>query len=558
MKPTVATRVMLGFALVLALSVALGTYAVYKMTELRKIQTMVAERDVKALDLLRQVNDNQGDMRTLRTQILVQGFLNREKLAAQDVRATQAEWRRGAERTEKLLTELEALATEYEKVAANALRKEQWGKLRLNARDTRAAWRAQAAAIEPAFEQINRGELKEAAAQMDAAARLHQAYDAKLDDGIELTNQQIQIGSELSAATYEAARESLVIGLALLVVGGGGGAFLLQRSIARPLTAFGEFVGRVGQGDLTRQAAASSVGDIDRLGTSLNGMVGGLRDVAGQINASTQQLTAAAAEIMASIQQQGAGTTEQAATVQQITTTMEEITQSGAQISAKARQVAAGAGATSAAGASGTQAVQETTRTMTSIREQVEEVAENIVALSEKTSAVGEIIATVNDIAERSNLLALNAAIEAAAAGEQGNRFAVVAAEMKNLADQAKESTVQVRTILGDIQKGINGSVMLTEEAVKRVEAGKRQADVAEQTIRQMTRAVQESVSAFEQIIGAGGQQQIGLEQVAQGMKDIRQAAAQTAAAITQLESAVANLNGLGLELRKAAGRYRL
>ena len=105
----------------------------------------------------------------------------------------------------------------------------------------------------------------------------------------------------------------------------------------------------------------------------------------------------------------------------------------------------------------------------------VEEVAENIVALSEKTQAVGEIIATVNDVAERSNLLALNAAIEAAAAGEQGNRFSVVANEMKNLADQAKDSTVQVRTILSDIQKGINSSVMLTEEAVKRVESGKQQ-----------------------------------------------------------------------------------
>ena len=138
--------------------------------------------------------------------------------------------------------------------------------------------------------------------------------------------------------------------------------------------------------------------------------------------------------------------------------------------------------------------------------------ADNIVALSEKTQAVGEIIATVNDIAEQSNLLALNAAIEAAAAGDQGSRFSVVANEMKNLADQAKESTVQVRTILGDIQKGINSSVMLTEEAVKRVEAGKQQADVTERTIREMAETTQESVQAFQQIIGAANQQQIGFE----------------------------------------------
>jgi methyl-accepting chemotaxis protein len=237
---------------------------------------------------------------------------------------------------------------------------------------------------------------------------------------------------------------------------------------------------------------------------------------------------------------------------------MDEISQSGAQISGRAKQVAAAAEATGAASTSGMQAVQDTTRTMAAIREQVEEVAENIVALSEKTQAVGEIIATVNDIAERSNLLALNAAIEAAAAGEQGNRFSVVAQEMKNLSDQAKDSTVQVRTILGDIQKGINSSVMLTEEAVKRVEMGRQQADITEKTIRQMASTTLESVQAFEQIIGAGGQQQIGFEQVSQGMKDIRQAATQTAASTAQLEKAVANLNALSLELKQAVGRYKV
>ena len=220
--------------------------------------------------------------------------------------------------------------------------------------------------------------------------------------------------------------------------------------------------------------------------------------------------------------------------------------------------MAAAAEATSATSRAGLQAVQDTNRTMEAIREQVEEVAENIVALSEKTQAVGEIIATVNDIAERSNLLALNAAIEAAGAGEQGSRFSVVASEIKNLADQAKESTVQVRTILGDIQKGINSSVMLTEEAVKRVETGKQQADVTEQTIRQMADTTQESVQAFQQIIGATNQQQIGFEQVTQGMQDIRQAATQTAAGTVQLEKAVANLNSLSQQLREAVGRYQL
>jgi methyl-accepting chemotaxis protein len=335
--------------------------------------------------------------------------------------------------------------------------------------------------------------------------------------------------------------------------------FLLTRGITGPLSQVMEMSRKIAAGKLKQEKlAVGSSDEIGQLAAVFNDMVDNLRDLASRTTAVTESMNAASAQIMAATQQQAASTKEQAATVQEITTTMEEISQSGGQIAGKAKLVATSAEAASSASAAGLQAVQDTTRTMASIREQVEEVAGNIVALSEKTQAVGEIIATVNDIAERSNLLALNAAIEAASAGEQGNRFSVVANEMKNLADQAKTSTVQVRTILGDIQKGINSSVMFTEEAVKRVDSGKQQADVTEQTIRQMARTTLDSIQAFEQIIGAGNQQQIGFEQVAQGMKDIRQTAEQNASATAQLEKAVVNLNALSQELKKSVGRYQL
>jgi methyl-accepting chemotaxis protein len=99
---------------------------------------------------------------------------------------------------------------------------------------------------------------------------------------------------------------------------------------------------------------------------------------------------------------------------------------------------------------------------------------------------------------------------------------------------------------------------MLTEEAVKRVESGKQQAEVSEGTIREMTETSEDSIQAFQQIIGAANQQQIGFEQVTQGMQDIRQAAEQTAASTTQLEQAVANLTALSQQLRAAVGSYKI
>ncbi len=345
----------------------------------------------------------------------------------------------------------------------------------------------------------------------------------------------------------------LIVILLVSVVG-----LLIQRSITRPLSVFMRFVEQVGQGDLTQKANISSADELGELGKGLDLMVIGLKNVAEQARFATNNLSSASAEILASTQQQAASTGEQAAAVQQTTITMEEVTQSGAQISERAKQVAASAEATAAASHAGLQAMESTTRTMEGIREQAEAVAENVVSLSEKTQAIGEIISTVNDLAEQSHLLALNAAIEAAAAGEHGRSFSVIASEVKNLADQSREATVQVRGILGDIQKGINSSVMLTEEAVKRVESGKQQVDVADRTIRTMSENIQQSVQAFQQIVAGSNQQQIGFTQVMQAVRDIGQASQQTAASTQQLEKSALNLTALSQQLQKAVERYQI
>ncbi len=264
-------------------------------------------------------------------------------------------------------------------------------------------------------------------------------------------------------------------------------AVLLSRRIVKVVRSLAERAKLISEGDLRGSSVVMRGADeLGHLADGFNVMLVNLRDLTSQILSVTENVNSATSQISSSTKQQASSTREQAATVQEITSTMQEISQSGAQIVAKAKEIAAVAEQASSASKSGMDAVQNTNRTMEAIREQVEEVAENIVALSEKTQAIGEIISTVNEIAEQSNLLALNATIEAAEAGEEGNRFSVVAGEMKNLADQAKECTVHVRKILGEIQKAINTSVMLTEEAVKRVESGKQQADVSENVIRQI------------------------------------------------------------------------
>jgi methyl-accepting chemotaxis protein len=334
--------------------------------------------------------------------------------------------------------------------------------------------------------------------------------------------------------------------------------FATHRSITRPLSEFQQFVTAVGEGDLTQKSAREGDDELGKLARGLNQMVLRLRSMATQTRAATENLNSTTVQILASAKQQAALTGEQLAAYQETNATMQQVSQSCLQISEKAKQVTITAEAVSIANTSSVDAVQKANQSVEAIHEQAEAVAQNIVALSEKTQMVGDILATVNDIAEQSHLLALNAAIEAAAAGEHGRTFSVVAGEIKNLADQSKAATVQVKTILGDIQKEINTSVMLTEEAVKRVDLGRHQADMAALAIRSMTANIDQSVQAFQQIVAGTNQQQIGFENVMRALKDMSRANEQTATGTRETESAAGNLTAIGRQLRTVTEAYRL
>lgn len=345
-----------------------------------------------------------------------------------------------------------------------------------------------------------------------------------------------------------------LVGLALAAFIG----IIMHLAVTRPLGEFQQFVTAVGAGDLTQKSAPEGADELGRLGQGLNQLVTRLRVTAKQTRAATENLNSATMEILSSAREQSAITGQQVAAYQETNATMQQVSQSGLQISERAKQVTITAEAVSIANTSGLDAVQKANQTVEAIHEQAEAVAQNIVALSEKTQMVGDILATVNDIAEQSHLLALNAAIEAAAAGEHGRSFSVVAGEIKNLADQSKAATVQVKTILGDIQKEINTSVMLTEEAVKRVDVGKHQADVAASAIRNMAANIDQSVQAFQQIVAGTNQQQIGFENVMQALKDLTRGTDQAASSTRQTEKAAANLTAISTELAAATEQYRL
>lgn len=266
-------------------------------------------------------------------------------------------------------------------------------------------------------------------------------------------------------------------------------------------------------------------------------------------------LSSSSAEILAITSQVASSASETATAVSQTTTTVEEVKQT-AQVSAqKARQVSELAQKTAQVSQKGKVAVAETVEGMNQIQQQMESVAESIVHLSEQSQTIGEIIATVNDLAEQSNLLAVNAAIEAAKAGESGKGFGVVAQEIKSLAEQSKQATAQVRTILGEIQKATSAAVMATEKGSKAVEAGVRQSSDAGESIRVLADATVEAAQAATQIAASSQQQLVGMDQVALAMGNIRQATAESVNGTKQAEQAAQDFTQLGHRLRSMIER---
>jgi methyl-accepting chemotaxis protein len=276
--------------------------------------------------------------------------------------------------------------------------------------------------------------------------------------------------------------------------------------------------------------------------------------VAGPLQDTSNVLATSAAEILATTSEQASGATESLAAVTQTAATVDQVVQTADQSAERARSVAGTAQRAADIGRQGRQAVEATVVAMDEVKAQVDDIGERILSLADQAQAISEIISTVTDLAEQTNLLALNAAIEAARAGEQGRGFAVVASEVKTLADQSKAGTARVRQILEQIQRATSGAVTAADQGNRKVSEATRKVNEAGDTIRQLADAVTTAAQAAAQISASAGQQSTGMTQIRQAIGSIQQAAQQNLAATRQAESAAQELNRVGARLLDLVG----
>lgn len=326
----------------------------------------------------------------------------------------------------------------------------------------------------------------------------------------------------------------------------------LQRSITELLAV----INQVARGDLTLRGKVTN----DALGNvvdSINYMLDNYSKVIDRVRKAALEVNGSANNILVSADEMQAGATQQDQEITNTSSAVEELTVSMKQVSNNAEASAEAARRALDAAEQGNRAVRDTLEGMQRIRASVQATAKKIKSLGDRSLEISEIINVINDITEQTNLLALNAAIEAARAGEAGRGFAVVADEVRKLAEHSRSATKDIAALIKAIQAETNEAVVVMEEGTKEVEGGAGLADQAGKALEAISSVVRQSAELVQEISLASKQQVRGTEGVAHAMQIISNITRQTSQGVRQTVGTVSQLVKLSDQLNEALAQFR-
>jgi CHASE3 domain sensor protein len=273
------------------------------------------------------------------------------------------------------------------------------------------------------------------------------------------------------------------------------------------------------------------------------------RTLGRQIGSAVGNVQSSSAELQSAANQQATGSKEQATAMTEITTTISELLATSRQIAESAQRVAQIAAQTAAGARSGDAIVQKANDTIGGIRRQVDLIVGHMLELGKKSQQIGTVLDIVSELAEQTNILAINATIEAAGAGEAGKRFAVVADEIRKLADRVASSTKEVRGLIEDVRGAVNTTVMATESGSKAVDAGTRQFGEVTTAFQQISELVGTTTDAAREIELSTKQQTTAVEQVNVAIANVAQATRESEASAGQTQVTAGQLANLSRDL---------
>ncbi|MBH0347154.1 chemotaxis protein [Bacillus thuringiensis] len=375
-----------------------------------------------------------------------------------------------------------------------------------------------------------------------------------------------------------------IIGASLLL--GGIVIFFILKSIINPLRQLVISAQRISHGDLTEKINIRSKDELGQLGGSFNTMAESLRNIISQINTSAGHVAASSEELTASVEQASVAT-------EQITKEMEEISNSaevqnnevasGAEligevtrniqcVADNASEVSASSLYTKQKANEGEQLVEQTVTQMQSIHHSVSQSDNVIKLLDKKSQQIGSILEAIQTIAEQTNLLALNAAIEAARAGEQGRGFAIVADEVRKLAEQSSESSMEIGSLINEIQADVHETVKAMNEVGVEVQSGIQIANDTKQSFYEISKSANDIVSKVHGMVELSNkmtsdvmkvdtsinQISMAVKENSSSMQTIAGSSEEQHASMEEINSSAVQLAQMAEELQELIGGFKI
>ncbi|HEY3307306.1 MAG TPA: methyl-accepting chemotaxis protein [Desulfuromonadaceae bacterium] len=332
----------------------------------------------------------------------------------------------------------------------------------------------------------------------------------------------------------------------------------IARSIVLPLRNVFEIMKKLASGDLSVRCEISSRDEMGMLSEELNIMVETLHDTITKVTNNGLEVASAANQMHSTAEQMATGAEQAAAQTQTIATASEEMAATTNDIASNCHMAANNAGKVNEAAETSARIVDETIAVMGQIALRVKESASMVETLGNRSEEIGEIVGTIEDIADQTNLLALNAAIEAARAGEQGRGFAVVADEVRALAERTTKATKQIAATIKNIQIETRNAVVAMEEGVREVERGTEDASKSGVALQSILEQIGALTMQVNQIATAAEEQNATTGEISDNIQQITSAVQLTANGSQESATAAAQLARLSDELRSLMQHFKI
>ncbi|MDB6016798.1 MAG: chemotaxis sensory transducer [Pedosphaera sp.] len=329
-------------------------------------------------------------------------------------------------------------------------------------------------------------------------------------------------------------------------------------TVTKPLSQLIEALERMRRGDFTKRLVIERQDEFGVLGDGLNRLAGDLSVLVGQVQRSGIQVNTTATEIAATAREQQSTASEIAATTSQIGATSKQISATSRELVKTMNEVNDVSEDTAHLAGSGQAAISSMESTMRQIMEASSSITAKLAVLNEKTGNINSVVTTITKVADQTNLLSLNAAIEAEKAGEYGLGFAVVAMEIRRLADQTAVATYDIEKMVKEMRSAVSAGVMGMAKFSEEVRRGVEEISQVGTHLAQIIHQVQALTPRFQTVNEGMQSQATGAHQISETLTQLSEAAHQTAESLRQSNLAIEQLNEAARGLQSSVTRFKL